>query len=202
MGYPMNYGRVIGRNRLTGDYDPAEHTGLGLIRGDLRRLEKDQQDDAHVAAYARRAGTTFAQAKQILADVFSAQDVLWQPAPNNPEVAAAPEGGAQFIDAVEKIAFEMTPPNAYTPRLVQLCAEMRLRAQEQWVSVSERLPGIWEDCIVAFDMNGTPVTVHAMLKWDGEHWVIGITDLKYPGVVTHWMPLPKAPPPMNSGRDS
>jgi hypothetical protein len=93
MGYPMNYGRVIGRNRLTGDYDPAEHTGLGLIRGDLRRLEKDQQDDAHVAAYARRAGTTFAQAKQILADVFCAQDVLWQPAPNNPEVAAAPEGG-------------------------------------------------------------------------------------------------------------
>ena len=30
-----------------------------------------------------------------------------------------------FTDAVEELAFEMAPPNAYTPSFVQLCVEAR-----------------------------------------------------------------------------
>ena len=30
-----------------------------------------------------------------------------------------------FTKAVEKLAFEMPPPNEYTPRLVQMCIEQR-----------------------------------------------------------------------------
>lgn len=32
-----------------------------------------------------------------------------------------------FIDAVERLAFDMKPPNPYTPQFVQLCVEARTR---------------------------------------------------------------------------
>jgi hypothetical protein len=32
---------------------------------------------------------------------------------------------AGFIDAVEKLAFEMPVPNPYTPRFIQMCVEAR-----------------------------------------------------------------------------
>lgn len=75
MGYPMSYSRVVRRNQLAGDYEP--NAPLGLIRGDLRRLEKDQRDEKHLAVYAERARITIAQAKQVLDDFFAEQDVLW-----------------------------------------------------------------------------------------------------------------------------
>jgi hypothetical protein len=75
MGYPMTYGRVVSRNRLSGDYnanwqDDREKQALSLIRGDLRRLEKDQRDDQHLELYAKHAGVTPEQAKKVLDKFF------------------------------------------------------------------------------------------------------------------------------------
>lgn len=36
----------------------------------------------------------------------------------------------QFINAVEKLAFEMEPPNDYTPRFIQLVVAARLEPSE------------------------------------------------------------------------
>ena len=70
----MTYRRVVMRNRLRGDYGNAgrpapEVPAYGLIAGDLRRLERDQRDDAHLAEYARKVGITEAQALHVL-DLF------------------------------------------------------------------------------------------------------------------------------------
>lgn len=69
MGYPMNYRRVIARNNLQGDYDPTQKE-LGLIRGDLRRLERDQVDDYHLEAYSKAVGISKEEVKQVLAIFF------------------------------------------------------------------------------------------------------------------------------------
>jgi hypothetical protein len=76
MGYPMTYGRVVSRNHLSGDYhgvwqDDREKQALSLIRGDLRRLERDQRDEHHLKAYAEHAGITPEQAKKVLDRFFS-----------------------------------------------------------------------------------------------------------------------------------
>lgn len=86
MGYCMSYRRALGRNGLFGDYFAAGQP-LGLwgntpfvgaletpfettmIAGDLRRVELDQRDDLHLAAYAAHAGVTVEQAKAVL-DAF------------------------------------------------------------------------------------------------------------------------------------
>lgn len=82
MTYPMYYRRVISRNQLFGnaESDPLEKQMFDsrpLIRGDLRQLEVDQRDDAHLTAYALRAGIPKASVKQVLDDFFNEQDVLW-----------------------------------------------------------------------------------------------------------------------------
>lgn len=78
MGYPMTYPRIVNRNHLQGDYgnNPGqpEKGSLDLIRGDLRRLEKDQRDDSHVQAYSKAAGITAEQARRML-DLFFAGTV-------------------------------------------------------------------------------------------------------------------------------
>jgi hypothetical protein len=74
-GYPMTWQRVVMRNHLEGDYDERPKDGvigvglLGLIRGDLRRLEKDQRDDAHLKRYAEMAAISPIQVKIVL-DAF------------------------------------------------------------------------------------------------------------------------------------
>ena len=68
----MSYVRVIHRNYLTGDYGSTEVPGaIALIAGDLRRLEKDTQDDAHIPAYARYAGITEDQARKVFELFFN-----------------------------------------------------------------------------------------------------------------------------------
>jgi hypothetical protein len=53
------------------------------------------------------------------------------PAPAEPRGCPTPGGVgreeivAKFIDAIEKLAFSMRAPNAYTPQLVMLCIEAR-----------------------------------------------------------------------------
>lgn len=71
MGYPMTYRRVVDRNLLTGDYDLYRADPLrSLISGDLRRLEKDAQDDAHVARHVEATGATPEQVRHILKRFF------------------------------------------------------------------------------------------------------------------------------------
>ena len=70
MGYPMSYDRLLHRNSLLGDYQPR-NDNLSCIRGDLRRLEHDQQDDRHVAAYAKLAGVSKPKARRLLALFFA-----------------------------------------------------------------------------------------------------------------------------------
>jgi hypothetical protein len=72
MGYPMTYQRVIGRSHLQGDYG-CPSTALQLIAGDLRRLEKNQRDEAHLKQYAARAGITEEQAKEVLDAFFAGE---------------------------------------------------------------------------------------------------------------------------------
>lgn len=71
MGYPMTYPRVISRNNVyEGGY---ENTTMGLqnFRGDLRRLEQNTQDDAHIKAYAKISGATEDQVRTIFAYFFN-----------------------------------------------------------------------------------------------------------------------------------
>jgi hypothetical protein len=69
MGYPMTWVRIIGRNHLHGDYTDADD-GRRLIAGDMRRLERDSRDDAHIRGYAKAAGCTKKQAKAVLDRFF------------------------------------------------------------------------------------------------------------------------------------
>ena len=43
-----------------------------------------------------------------------------------------PEDAKAFIEAIKKLAFEMPPPNAYTPRFVEMCiwAERKLHEHQ------------------------------------------------------------------------
>jgi hypothetical protein len=68
MGYPMSYDRVVNRNHLQGDYEAKDP--LGLIKGDLRRLEKDTQDDDHIRSYAHHSGATEDQVRLIFKMFF------------------------------------------------------------------------------------------------------------------------------------
>lgn len=103
MGYPMNYSRVVGRNQLSGDYagsfnhEDRREQSLSLIRGDMRRLESDQRDERHLAAYATRAGITVAQAKQVLDDFFGAQDVIHERALVMQSEIASPSHGSAAV---------------------------------------------------------------------------------------------------------
>lgn len=93
MGYPMSWPRVVRRNQLDGNYDhratamklsedgrqyvpvDPEASARSLIAGDMRRLEADSRDEAHLARYAEIAGITPEQAKAVL-DAFFAGRAL------------------------------------------------------------------------------------------------------------------------------
>lgn len=82
MGYPMIYARVIDRNNLKGNYGNATMalpTDLGYLRGDLRRLEKDQRDEIQLRYYADLAGITPEQVKIVL-------DAFFGPIDNDPDL--------------------------------------------------------------------------------------------------------------------
>jgi len=67
----MTYKRIVARNHLQGGYDEKGEVNAGLIRGDLRRLERDQQDEWHVQRYAELAGVSTGQARIILEQFFN-----------------------------------------------------------------------------------------------------------------------------------
>lgn len=66
MGYPMTWPRLVGRSHLQGDYDA---TPLGLIKGDMRRLEQDSRDEHYGRHIAEAAGVEPEVARRVL-DVF------------------------------------------------------------------------------------------------------------------------------------
>lgn len=69
MGGAMDYQRALNRNGFgVGDYDPQDPKGL--LRGDLRRLEKDTQDARHIAMYVRVSGATEEQVRRIFRHFF------------------------------------------------------------------------------------------------------------------------------------
>lgn len=92
MGYCMSYRRAIYRGGLLGDYQSGAHmpllwrydgadmravnlgaasvANLAMIAGDMRRVELDQRDERHLAAYATYAGITPSQAKLVLDALF------------------------------------------------------------------------------------------------------------------------------------
>ena len=80
MGYPMNYRRVVARNSLNeGGYENAQSSGSpAAIRGDLRRLERDQRDERHVRCYAHTVGITEEQARKFLDVFFGDVDMNWE----------------------------------------------------------------------------------------------------------------------------
>lgn len=53
MGYPMTWKRLVARNGLDGDYDPALNP-KALISGDMRRLVDDSVDGDHIAKEIER----------------------------------------------------------------------------------------------------------------------------------------------------
>lgn len=84
MGYPMSYQRVLLRNNLSRDTwpnpdddpyvrgvdadDPRQVLPQGTwgLAGDLRRLEADTRDAAHLSRFAQEAGITEYQVKIVL----------------------------------------------------------------------------------------------------------------------------------------
>jgi hypothetical protein len=64
LAYPMHYHRVINRNNLLGGYERS------LLAGDLRRLEHDTLDAAHLAGVGRESGATEDQVQIILRKFF------------------------------------------------------------------------------------------------------------------------------------
>lgn len=75
MGYPMTYDRVVKRNGLTGNYSKTSYDKgkewKRNIAGDLRRLEKDMQDEAHIKRFAKYAGCTKKEAAAVLDAFFT-----------------------------------------------------------------------------------------------------------------------------------
>lgn len=78
MGYPMTWNRLVFRNRLEGNYRPlidGKSDPIGLISGDMRRLETDTMDDLHLNAYAKLSGCTPEQVKIIFAEFFEKESI-------------------------------------------------------------------------------------------------------------------------------
>ena len=70
MGYPMTWPRVVGRNGVL-SYRFATIEFGERVQSDLRRFAEDQQDEAHLRAYAEIAGITPEQAKAVLDALFT-----------------------------------------------------------------------------------------------------------------------------------
>lgn len=72
-------------------------------------------------------------------------------------------------------------------------ANLRFAKGSTWIPVSERMPDRYEVVLVAYEGAIAPTTCRGLLAWDGDAWRVGFSDDRYPGTVTHWMPLPEAP---------
>ena len=84
MGYPMTYHRIILRNGLSGGYDMGvkpNHHGPRAIAGDLRRLEEDSRDAAHLKQISEIAKITPEQAKIVLDWLFRDSNLPFPPKP-------------------------------------------------------------------------------------------------------------------------
>ena len=67
-----------------------------------------------------------------------------------------------------------------------------LTPPNEWVSVDERMPGMYGNYICAVkDKNGSVWTIPAQWSLEMKMWVGAFGEIK--NIVTHWMPLP-APP--------
>lgn len=93
MGYPMSWRRLVGRNRLGGDYTDTTDPH-STIRGDMRRLEQDARDEAHLQRYADAAGITTDQAKTVLDCFF---DGFPADAPERPQVGPSALGSLEVV---------------------------------------------------------------------------------------------------------
>lgn len=72
MGYPMGWRRALRRNGLeVTEGDGYDSTPNGLIRGDLHRVERDMQDEVHVAMLAAYAHTTRDKVRRVLDGIFN-----------------------------------------------------------------------------------------------------------------------------------
>lgn len=75
MGYPMTYKRVVNRNNLVGDYTEKGITpmqcSVGLVSGDLRRLEQDSRDGYYGKEIADTAGVSPEVAMAVLTAFFT-----------------------------------------------------------------------------------------------------------------------------------
>lgn len=70
MGYPMTWKRLVARNTLEGDYDPALNP-KAVISGDMRRLEADSVDGNYIAGeIARRTDLEVATVVEVLTTWF------------------------------------------------------------------------------------------------------------------------------------
>ena len=64
MGGPMTYRRFLNRNGLaTGDYDPTDPKGI--LRGDLRRMERDTME-VYAARWAAELEMADADVRRVL----------------------------------------------------------------------------------------------------------------------------------------
>jgi hypothetical protein len=94
MGWPMTWGRVIGRHHLRGGYDAVgAHQRIDVLRlmGDLRRLERDTRDRVSLRAYAEMAGVTPEHVRTIF-DAFFEDMGPSAPRPVNRSCGAGWEG--------------------------------------------------------------------------------------------------------------
>jgi hypothetical protein len=76
MGYPMTYKRVVNRNNLAGDYHTENgatpmQSLVGLVSGDLRRLEQDSRDGQYGKQIADAAGVSPEVAAAVLTAFFT-----------------------------------------------------------------------------------------------------------------------------------
>jgi len=74
MGYPMSWGRLIGRSIGREGY-----AGGSTTSGDALRVEHDCQDDYHVSIYADVSGATEDQVRLVLAAFFDDTPPTFRP---------------------------------------------------------------------------------------------------------------------------
>lgn len=109
MGYPMSFRRMLVRNQMEGGprQTPADHPANSVIAQDLRRVEEDQCDPAHINAYARIAGIRPEQAAKVLKAFFG-----------------NPADHQEFGEEMEFAWLREFPDQAYT-KFGQMIAERR-----------------------------------------------------------------------------
>lgn len=96
MRYPMTYGRVIQRNHLAGGYDATDP--LGLIKGDLRRLESDAVDTGtYTQQIADDAGVDVPTAVAVLRAFFGKEQADDPPGSADTSADLAADGASGYV---------------------------------------------------------------------------------------------------------